>query len=135
MSSAAKVVLTVLFIAAPVCGFAQESPGMEEMRMAERHAAQAARSQDLREVKSQLEQALNCLVGRGSGEYRTAAGDPCKGASALQKLPGDSVNRIRVEKAIRLASVGVTFHDFKPAHYTAQAVQAVLEEGVGPGAR
>lgn len=37
----------------------------------------------------------------------------------------------RTQKAIRLATVGVTFHDFKPAHYTAQAVQAVLEEGTG----
>jgi len=37
----------------------------------------------------------------------------------------------RTQKAIRLATIGVTFHDFKPAHYTAQAVQAVLEEGTG----
>jgi hypothetical protein len=38
-------------------------------------------------------------------------------------------NKIRVEKAIRLAAVGVTFHDLDPAHFTAQPVRAVLLEG------
>jgi hypothetical protein len=47
----------------------------------------------------------------------------------LHQLPAGSANCIRIEKAIRLATVGVTFHDFKPAHYTAQAAKAVLDEG------
>ncbi len=102
---------------------------MREMRIAEQQAAAAAGAQDLQHVRTHLQQALNCLVGRGDREYRPSAGDPCAGASAARNLPRSSVNRIRVQKAIRLASVGVTFHDFKPAHYTAQAVHAVLEEG------
>ncbi len=110
---------------------AQQSAGASEMRTAKQHAAIAAKSVDLNEIKSELQEALNCLVGHGAGDYRPRAGDPCKGASALQRLPRSSVGRIRVQKAIRLARVGVTFHDFKPAHYTAQAVQAVLEEGTG----
>lgn len=63
-------------------------------------------------------------MGKSGRQYRPGAGDSCKGASALRNLPNGSV----VEKAIELASIGVTFYDFKPAHYTAQAVQAVLEE-------
>jgi hypothetical protein len=116
-------------MAASASALAEESPGLKEMRTAEQYAAMAAGDQDLQQAKAHLRQALNCLVGRGGREYRPSFGDPCKGASALGNLPGGSVNRIRVQKAIRLASVGVTFHDFKPAHFTAQAVQAVLEEG------
>ena len=110
-----------------MCAVAQER-GLSEMRIAERHAAAAANARSLEQAKAELQQALNCLVGRGDDEFRSNVGDPCKGASALRTLPNGSVNRIRVQKAIRLAIVGVTFHDFKPAQFTAQAVRAVLEE-------
>ncbi len=122
-------VACALLTAASVSPFAQETPGLREMRIAEQHAAAAGETQDLQQVRTHLQQALNCLVGRGQAEYRPGAGDPCNGISALRKVPRGSVNSIRIQKAIKLASVGVTFHDFKPAHYTAQAVQAVLEEG------
>jgi hypothetical protein len=69
-------------------------------------------------------------VERREAEYRPDAGDPCDGAGALRNVPHGSANSIRMQKAIKLASVGVTFHDFKPAHYTAQTLQAVLEEGI-----
>jgi hypothetical protein len=115
-----------LFI--PTIALAQQ-PGLAEMRIAEQHAAAASRASNLQQIRAELQQALHCLVGPQGQEYRSRVGDPCKGASAFRKLPNDSVNRIRVQKAIRLASVGVTFHDFKPAHFTAQAVRAVLEEG------
>lgn len=42
----------------------------------------------------------------------------------------NSANLVKVQNAIRLATVVVTFHDFLPAHYTSQAVQAVMQEGV-----
>jgi hypothetical protein len=99
------------------------------MRIAEEHAANAAKAGDLRTVKKELQQALNCLVGRGGTAYRADVGDPCHGMGASHKLPNQTVNRIRVKKARNLADVGVTFHDFKPAHFTALVVQAVLEEG------
>jgi hypothetical protein len=51
------------------------------------------------------------------------------GSGVVRQLPEGSVNKIRVEKAIGLAAVGVIFHDFDTAHFTAQAVQAVLLEG------
>jgi hypothetical protein len=124
---AAVAGMLIIGTSAPV--LAEDSPGMAQMRIAEQQAAEAASTQDLEQAKLHLQQALNCLVGRGASEYRPAVGDPCKGASARRNLPSKSVNRIRVQKAIRLASVGVTFHDFKPAHFTSQAVQAVLEEG------
>jgi hypothetical protein len=122
-------ILGAILLTIPAWAFAQQ-PGLAEMRIAKQHAASAANASDLQRVKVELQQALNCLVGREGGEFRSKAGDPCNGASALRKLPSNSVNRIRVQKAARLATVGVTFHDFKPAHFTAQAVQAVLEEGV-----
>ncbi len=103
--------------------------GMAEMRMAERQAGLASTATRLPEVRQHLQQALNCLEGAGGSDYRAAAGDPCAGSGAERSLAAHSVNRIRVQKAIRLASVGVTFHDFEPAHFTAQAVDAVLQEG------
>lgn len=54
----------------------------------------------------------------GAG-FRSAPRDALIASSVAEEHRG---------KAIGLASIGVTFHDFKPAHYTAQAVQAVLEE-------
>lgn len=124
-------VVSALLDSGSAYAFAGDSPGLHEMRIAAQYATAAAGAQDLKQIKAQLQQALNCLVGRGDSEYRSKAGEPCRGASAMRSLPDGSINRIRVQKAIRLASVGVTFHDFKPAHFTAQAVQAVLEEGVG----
>ncbi len=127
----AGVALTAVLLAAPVRAGAQEVPGLQEMRVAEEQAKAAAEAPDLQHARAHLQQGLNCLVGQGAEGYRPRAGDPCHGASALRSLPRKSVNSIRVQKAIRLARVGVTFHDFPPAHYTAQAVQAVLAEGVG----
>ena len=120
-------IMGAMLFAIPPPALAQQ-PGLAEMRIAEQHAAAAASASELGQARVELQRALNCLVGRGAREYKPGIGDPCKGASALWKSPSGSVNRIRIEKAIRLASVGVTFHDFKSAHFTAQAVQAVLEE-------
>jgi hypothetical protein len=103
-------------------------PGMVQMGAAEKHAGLAAAATRLSDVRHHLQQSLNCLEGGGGPGNRAAAGT-CAGAGAVQRLPASSVNRIRVRKAIHLASVGVTFHDFEPAHHTAQAVQAVLQEG------
>jgi hypothetical protein len=128
LSRVSRAIVGGLLLAIPAPVIAQEA-GLAEMRIAEQHAAAAASASDLEQAETELQQALNCLVGRDGREFRAKAGDPCKGASALQNLANGSVNRIRVQKAIRLADVGVTFHDFKPAHFTAQAVQAVLEEG------
>lgn len=107
-----------------------EEPGMAAMRAADAEAALAANAQKLPDVRLHLQRALNCLEGPQGADYRAAAGAPCPGAGAVNELPSNSVNHIRVGKAIRLAVVGVTFHDFKPAHFTAAAVQAVLDEGV-----
>jgi hypothetical protein len=105
-----------LLVIVALGAFAGESRALYDMRISAQHALAAAEAQDLQQVRGHLQQALNCLVGRGGGEYRPSAGDPCKGASALRDLPAGSVNKIRVQKAIRLAAVGITFHGFKPAH-------------------
>ena len=108
-----------------------EQRGMADMRVAEQYAARAADAGKLEEVRANLQQALNCLEGPQGPDYRRSVGDPCGGSGVVNELPTGSVNKIRVQKAIRLAAVGVTFHDFDPAHYTALAVRAVLAEGTG----
>jgi hypothetical protein len=116
----------------PITAHAQgERRGMADMRIAERYAGRAANAQGLEEIRANLQQALNCLEGPRGPDFRRSAGDPCGGAGVVNELPDGSVNKIRVEKAIRLAAVGVTFHDFDPAHYKALAVGAVLVEGTG----
>jgi len=81
-------------------------------------------------VQLHMQRALDCLEGPQGEDYRSIGKDACPaGAGAESDLPAGSVNRIRIYKAIRLGSVGVTFHDFEPAHFTAQAMQAVLDEG------
>jgi hypothetical protein len=102
---------------------------MADMRTAEKFASLAADARRLPDVRANLQQALNCLEGSQGPDYRRSAADPCSGSGAIDELPHGSINRVRVEKAIRLATVGVTFHDFDPAHFTARAVRAVLLEG------
>lgn len=124
--STVAVALTALL---PVVAGAQDRRGIKDMRTAEQYAALAAGARNLEDARTNLQQALNCLEGPQGAEYRRSAGDPCGGAGLAHELPEGSVNRIRVEKATRLAGVGVTFHDFDPAHFTALAVRAVLAEG------
>jgi hypothetical protein len=122
--------LSVAVLALPGPARAQdEQRGMADMRIAEQYSAHAADAQRLEDVRANLRQALNCLEGAQGPDYRRSAGDPCSGSGVVRQLPDGSVNKITVEKAIRLAAVGVTFHDFDPAHFTAQAVRAVLLEG------
>jgi hypothetical protein len=102
---------------------------MAAMRIAAQQAKLAAGAPKLAGAREHLQLVLNCLEGQHGPAYRPVTGNPCTGAGAERGLPAGSANQVRVQKAIRLAVVGVTFHDFKPAHLTAEAVQAVLEEG------
>ena len=107
-----------------------EAAGVAEMWVADEQAALAATAQQLVAIRLNLQRALNCLEGPKGEDYRAVSGDACTGsAGAEHDLPAGSVNRIRVYKAIRLGAVGITFHDFKPTHYTALAMQAILDEG------
>ncbi len=126
--SSLLVAIAVLPIIAHAHG---EQRGMADMRIGERYAALAAAAGSLEDVRASLQQALTCLEGPQGPDYRRSAGDPCGGAGVLNELPVGSVNKIRVQKAIRLAAVGVTFHDLDPAYFTALAVKAVLAEGTG----
>jgi hypothetical protein len=120
----------ICLIALPAPAESGDDPGMAAMRAADAEAALAANAQQLPDVRLHLQRALNCLEGPQGPEYRTAVGAPCTGSGAVNELRLNSVNHIRVGKAIRLAAVGVTFHDFKPAHFTVEAVRAVLDEGM-----
>ncbi|WP_028231038.1 hypothetical protein [Paraburkholderia mimosarum] len=127
-----RAVVSTVVVSVPLGVAAEERGGMLEMTRADQFAHAAARAEQLDDVRVNLQHALNCLVGRDGDGFRAEASDECHGNGALNTLPAQSVNRIRVRKAIQLARVGVTFHDFLPAHYTALAVQAVLDEGIAP---
>ena len=100
----------------------------DPFEIAAEHAGMAARVRQLSLIHLHLQHVLNCLEGSKGRDYRKVAGNPCTGVGALQTLPTHSANRIRARKAIALARVGITLHDFLPAHYLTQAIHAVLTE-------
>ena len=79
-------------------------------------------------IHQHLQYVLNCLEGPIGTDYKEVAGNPCTGSGALQTLPEHSADRVRAQKAIALARVGVTLHDVPPGHYVAQAIHAILIE-------
>jgi hypothetical protein len=97
-------------------------------RIAAIHAGYAAQAKSVPLVHLHMQHVLNCLEGRGGRDYRAGAGDPCGGRGALATLPGHSADRVRANKSIILARVGVTLHHPGPAHYVAAAVHAILTE-------
>ncbi|KEZ76028.1 hypothetical protein [Salinisphaera hydrothermalis] len=97
-------------------------------RIAAEHAGYAAKADKLETIQTHLHHVLNCLEGPPGRDSQAAAGDPCHGKAALDALPHHSANRVRARKAIKAARIAVTLHDEPPAHYLAQAVQAMLTE-------
>lgn len=78
LSGISRILVGGFFLTFPVRALPQES-GLAEMRIAKQHAAAAADARALEQVKAELQQALNCLVGRGDREFRPNVGDPCNG--------------------------------------------------------
>jgi hypothetical protein len=95
---------------------------------AAKQAGKAADAKQLAEIHERLQCVLNCLEGAKGHDYKQTAANPCSGKGAMETLPEKSANRVRVGKAIVLARVGITLHDFPPAHYLAQAIHAILIE-------
>jgi hypothetical protein len=58
------VAMCTLYVCTAASVLAQTSFGMAEMTMADQLAGAAAHAQDLQRVKAELQQVLNCLVGR-----------------------------------------------------------------------
>lgn len=123
---------SLLALGVSVSAAAAEAPGMTQMRVAHQHAVAAAQAARLADIRAQLRQVIDCLQGTGSASTPAKTGEArCTGRGALDDLPSGSANRIRADKALRLSRIAVTFHDYRPAHYTALAVQAVIEEATG----
>jgi hypothetical protein len=61
--------------------------GMADMQTAEQSAALAADAQRLEDVRVNLQQVLNCLVGRKGPEYRRSASDPCSVPASCGSCP------------------------------------------------
>jgi hypothetical protein len=130
LSAFVVALITVSAFMAPVSLRAQQTPAAANtsIRTALQHSALAVNATELPQVRQHLKHVLNCLEGKQGAQYDASGGDPCKGRGALDATPAGSANRVRITKAISLLTVGVTFQDYKPAHYVAQAVQAVLQE-------
>jgi len=107
---------------------AAESPGPNPFTIAAKHAGFAAQAKGLATIHLHLQHLLNCLEGSTGPDYKEVSANPCTGSGALQTLPEHSADRVRAQKAIALARVGVTLHDVAPAHHVAQAIHAILTE-------
>ena len=123
-------IAVLLFIAVlgPGAGSLLAAHASNPFETAAEHAGMAARARQLSMIHLHLQHVLNCLEGSRGRDFRKVADNPCTGSGALQTLPTHSANRIRARKAIALARVGITLHDFFPAHYLAQAIHAILAE-------
>ena len=123
-------IAVLLFIAVlgPGAGPSLAAHTSDPFEIAAENAGMAARAMQLSLIHLHLQHVLNCLEGSKGQDYREVAGNPCTGVGALQTLPTHSANRVRARKAIALARVGITLHDFLPAHYLAQAIHAILTE-------
>ena len=119
--------LTLLPAAAPAQSARR---GMAAMRLAQSYASAAAAAKSVKDIQSNLHRVLNCIEGSHGTDFQRSAADRCRGPGAVNELPDGSANKVRVIKAMRLAAVAITFHDFAPAHFTARAIDAVLREGV-----
>jgi|YelNatPaOPRAMG01_1025707.scaffolds.fasta_scaffold11038_3 hypothetical protein len=93
------------------------------------HAKLAASSTTLMAIQMHLHHVLNCLEGSKGKDFDLAAGNPCNGKGALANLRKGSADWVRSIHSIALARVGVQVHDKKAAHYIAEAVLSILEEG------
>lgn len=120
----AGLLFTAALVVLPIANAQVSDP----YRVATIHAGYATQARSVPLIHQHLQHVLNCLEGRGGRDYRTSAGDPCGGRGALATLPGHSADRVRANKSIILARVGVTLHHPGPSHYVAAAVHAILSE-------
>ncbi len=127
---AAFVFAVVVGFALP--GLAEEPAVLPALRMAEKHASLATDARRLPDVRMHLHHVLDCLEGARGRDHDATGGDPCRGKGALESLSAGSANQARARKAIEVARVGVTFHDFQPAHDSARTVKDVLAEATSP---
>lgn len=93
------------------------------------HAKLSAMSTTLKTIQMHLHHVLNCLEGAKGKDFDLAAGNPCNGKGALTNLRKGSPDWVRSMHSIALARVGVKVHNKKAAHFIAEAVLSILEEG------
>lgn len=110
--------------------FAAGSAAATQVKTAIEHAGYAAKSGQVKMVHTHLHHVLNCLVGKHGQAFYAAAGDPCKGQGngALNDFSGSAAAKTILEQAKSLAEIGVKEDNLKAAQYTAQAVQALLQD-------
>ncbi len=94
------------------------------------HARFAVNSTTVKMIQMHLHHVMNCLEGKHGEDFDLAAGNPCDGHGALETLKKGSPDWIRAENAIKLARIGEHLRDEKPDHYVAEAVLAILTEGM-----
>ena len=111
----------VLFAAS---GLALAAP--TPVQTAAQHAGYASHVKHLKQVHLHLHHTINCLVGSKGEGFDAAAGDPCKGASALDELSKSSRQEALAKQALALARTGEEIGSYRPAHHVAIAVHELL---------
>ena len=78
-----------------------------------------------------------CLEGRSGKDFSGAAGNPCKGEGngALNDLSGSPEVETRRRQALSLATTAVRINAYQPSRRVALAVDELLQEAVGKGAK
>lgn len=123
----ASIALCVLIVGS-VMSTATNAQTADPFLSAAERARLAAQAKQLTTIHQHLQYVLNCLEGPTGQNYKQVADNPCSGQGALQTLPEHSANRVRAQKAVALAHVGVTLHDVPSAHYVTLAIHAILTE-------
>jgi len=111
--------------------------GAKQLRTALAHAGYSSKSKDAKTVHVHLYHTINCLEGRGGKDFNAAAGNPCKGQGngALNDLSGGPEVKVLMRQALSLATTAVRINAYQPSRRVALAVNELLQEAVGKGAK
>lgn len=123
----ALALAALLALGAPGIAGAQDA----QIDTALQHARFAAKAEDVKGVHTHLQHVVNCLSGSGGLGFDANALNPCQdmGGGAIPAAKGS--RKEKLEDALNEAIVGLNVKAYAPAHETAQAVAATLEEARG----
>ena len=118
-----------LVLALGVAQAANAADVSASVNIASRYAAAAAAATTVDEAKTNLQAALNCIVGAGGRGFRANAPDPCAGAAILPNVhPGKAS---KYELAASVARPAAGYELLQTARFAARATLRML--AVDPG--
>jgi hypothetical protein len=119
-----STVLTALMAVSPGVVLAD---GPQAVATAAQHAGLAANGADIAAVHRHLHHVLNCLVGSDGEGFDAAAGNPCAAAGGAIPQTSDNAMKMKLEKAVAEARMGIANENLDAAKKTAMELQASLK--------